>query len=141
MNKSVELTIRGTQWDADGQRSDTHAVYPAVYGEKDGSHYLFYEEVQEAFEKPVKCRMKVADGILELTRRGTFDSVMLFVNGENHPTHYQTPYGSFLMEVRTQQVQVEEREKVICVTADYALFLEEEKLSDCKLEIQIKETK
>lgn len=58
MTEEVSLTIKGVQsFGEDRDSQETKA--DARYFKKGESHYLFYEEVQEGMEEPIKTRVKL----------------------------------------------------------------------------------
>lgn len=139
MNKNVMLTISGLH---SGDETDNGSVETAVgaeYFNQNGTHYLLYEEKEDGFEQVSKNRIKFKDNMLELTRQGLLHTHMIFEEGKNHMTNYQTPYGQMVLGIDTKLVQIEEQEKHIRVIAEYVLEADGEYLSDSRIEINITE--
>lgn len=138
MTKEVELSISGLQWGTDMDQDNIETVVKAEYFQKNDSHYLFYEEIMEGFSKPSKNRIKFKNNILELTRQGLMNTHMVFEENQKHMTNYVTPYGNLLLGIDTKRVCMEEQETCIRVVVEYVLEIEDEPLSQNKIEIQIR---
>ena len=67
MTEEVSLTIKGVQ--SFGEDRDSQEMKAdARYFKKGECRYLFYEEVQEGMEEPVKTRVKLHKNGVELVR-------------------------------------------------------------------------
>ena len=139
MNKNVMLTISGLHNGGETDNGSVETVVAAEYFNKNGTHYLLYEEKEEGFEQVSKNRIKFKDNTLELTRQGLLHTHMIFEEGKTHMTNYRTPYGQMVLGVDTKSVQIEEQEKSIRVIAEYVLEADGEYLSDSRIEISIRE--
>ena len=139
MNKNVMLSISGLHFDGGSESGNLQSVLPAQYFKKNDSHYLIYEEQQEGFAETVKNRIKLKDKLMELTRQGLMRTNMVFEEGKKHMTSYVTPYGNFLLGVETKTMEVQEKENHLSVVVEYALEADGEYLSDCRIELQVKD--
>ena len=110
---------------------------PAKYYERNGSRYLMYEEQQEK-EMTSKNHLRWQGGRVELTRKGSIGTYMVFEKGLRHATEYRTPYGSLLMDVCTENVVVQEKEDRIDICVIYQLEMGGESLSDCRIDMCIR---
>lgn len=137
MTKEVKISVCGRQW---GEGIEENTIETETDGEyycKNGSSYVFYEEVMEECSQPIKTRIKWKQNELELIRQGVVDTRMIFRENQVNVTDYATPYGNLLLGVNTKTVNVEEKEDCIYVFVEYQLELEEEVLSRHKLNIRI----
>ena len=75
---------------------------------------------------------------VELTRQGLVNTHMIFEAGKVHMTDYVTPYGNFLLGIRTERMEMEESEDRICITAEYKIEIGEEPISSNKIQIIIR---
>ncbi|MCH5343517.1 MAG: DUF1934 domain-containing protein [Acetatifactor sp.] len=137
MDRQVKVIIRGLHMGEQSQDSQVETVVLAEYFQKNGSHYLFYQEKLEGFEQPVKNRIKFCPNIMELTRQGAVNVRMIFEAGKTHKSHYVMPYGELLLGIDTKLVTLKEHKDRIRVEVEYALELNGEHLSDNKMEILI----
>lgn len=140
MNKNVMLTISGLHSGAEQDNGSVETAVAAEYFNKNGTHYLLYEEKEEGFEQVSKNRIKFRDNMLELTRQGLLRTCMIFEEGKKHMTSYQTPYGQMILGIDTKKLRIEEQEKSIRVVAEYVLEADGEYLSDSRIEINITES-
>lgn len=136
MTEEVLLTISGLQG---GVKAVAQTETEAQYFQRNGSHYLLYEETIEGFSQPFKSRIKLKDRMLELNRQGAVNIRMIFEAGKTHMTNYTTPYGELVLEISTRKVQVLEKDRELLVLVEYTMETEEGSLGDYRLEISIKE--
>lgn len=139
MNRNVILTISGIHSGAHADNGSMETKVCAEYFEKNGTHYLFYEEREEGQEQVSRNRIKFRENLLELTRQGLLDTHMVFEENKKHMTPYNTPFGQMLLAINTQKVRMERSDEHIRVTAEYTLEADGEYLSDSHIEICIKE--
>lgn len=138
MTKEVLITVRGLQ---NGPQTDGEPIEMTTVGEyyyKNNKHYLLYEEVMEGESNTTKNRIKIAPGMMELTKSGVVNVHMLFEENKKHITHYHTPYGALSMGIDTKQVVIEEEENSMRILATYGLEMNQEFLADCDIEITVK---
>lgn len=147
MTREVQLVINGLHMseladaeDAGREAANVETVSQAQYFKKNDSHYLLYEDMVEGAEQSSQNRIKFKNNMLEITRRGAVSTHMIFEENKKHMINYTTPYGNFLMGIDTGRVQVEETEDTIGVKVEYALEIDGEAFSDCKISITISGT-
>lgn len=138
MKKNVMLAINGLHMDEYEESGAVERLIPAEYYEKNGSHYLFFTEEEEAGQQ-TRTRIKFCANRLELVRQGSIGTHMIFEENKMHMTDYRTPFGSFLLGIKAEKFMVEEREDGIRVTVEYELEMNGRHTSDSKIEICIRE--
>ena len=138
MQKNVILAIKGLHVDAYEESGTVEKLIPAEYYERGGSHYLFFAEEEESGEQ-TKTRMKFGADKLELVRQGSITTRMVFEKSKLHMTDYRTPFGSFLLGIRTEKVLLEEQERMLKVLVQYRLEMNGEHASDSRIELLIRE--
>ena len=137
MTKEVIITICGLQ---NGPQTDGEPIEMTTVGEyyyKNNKHYILYEEVIEGESITTKNRIKVAPGMMELTKNGAVNVHMMFEENKKHITQYYTPYGALSMGIDTKQVVIEEDEDIMRVSAAYGLEMNHEFLANCDIAITI----
>ena len=138
MTKDVIVTICGLQ---NGPQTDGEAIEVVVSGEyfyKNNKHYILYEEVMEGETAPVKNRIKISNGQMELTKNGLVNVHMVFEENVKNITHYQTPYGTLTMGIDAKKVEIKEREDEMDISVLYALEMSEEFVADCNISIHVR---
>ena len=141
MTRDVYISLRGLQFEE--SRTDTEqieTVVPGVYYEKNGRHYVIYDEELEGFEQPVKNTVKFAYPCLELTRRGPVNVRMVFEENKKNTVDYHTPYGTILLGIYTKKIHIAQESDRIVVNVDYSLDIYEEFYAGCKLVMDIRST-
>lgn len=138
MTKEVIITICGLQAGPDADGEPIEMITTGEYYYKNNKHYILYEEVMEGETATNKNRIKIAPGSMELTKSGLVSVHMLFEENQKNVTHYHTPYGTLLMGIDAQKVDIVETENEINVAVDYALELNQEHAADCDIKINIK---
>lgn len=139
MTKEVLISLRGLQFDqSDSDPEKIETIMAGSYYEKNGSHYVLYEEVMEGFSEPVKNRIKFSEHTLELARSGAVNVHMIFEESRKNMTSYQTPYGNILIGIDTRKIHITQESDRIVVDVDYALDVNYEYLADCQIVLDIR---
>lgn len=138
MTKEVIVSICGLQ---NGPETDGEPIEMITAGEyfyKNEKHYILYEEAMEGENQTTKCRIKLAPGLLELSKNGVVNVHMVFEENAKHVTHYYTPYGCLDMGIDTKKVCIEESEDEMHIAVEYALEMNQEFVADCDIKIRVK---
>lgn len=138
MTKEVIVTICGLQ---NGPQTDGEPIEMLVVGEyfyKNNKHYILYEEVMEGDSTPIKNRIKISNGKMELTKSGMVNVHMIFEENVKNITQYHTPYGSMTMGIDGKKIEIKEQEDEISISVLYGLEMNEEFVADCNISIGIK---
>lgn len=135
MTKEVMIRIVGQHKGEDVEQEQLASAAAGVYYEKDGAHYVLFQETQEGFSQPIKSRIKLKGNTLEMTKQGPLNSRMVFQEGVVHNSVYATPYGQFLMGIHTKRFAMEEREDSLRIQVDYALELDDHFIADSRIDI------
>ncbi|MDO4260759.1 MAG: DUF1934 domain-containing protein [Eubacteriales bacterium] len=134
MTKEVMVTLSGLQL-GDGENEVIETVHIGEYYEKDGTHYLFFDELIEGNARPVRNMLKIAPQKLEVRKRGPVSAELVFEEGAVNETAYSIPYGSFLVAVRTTGVRLSVEEEKVELNASYELIVNGEHCSDCDIRV------
>lgn len=139
MTKDVLISLRGLQFDqSDSDVEKIETIMPGNYYEKNGSHYVLYDEIMEGIPEPVKNRIKFSEHGLELTRNGAVNVHMIFEENRKNMTSYNTPYGNILIGIDTRKIHIAQESDRIVVDVDYALDVNYEYLADCQIVLDIR---
>ena len=129
------LTLTGKQRDESGEETVVESRMPADYYEKDGASYILCQELHEDTGETIKNVIKYRDSMLEMTRRGSFRSRMVFEPGRTHRTDYVTPFGTLSLETSTRKAEFVRLDNLIRIRLEYTLASESRFLSDCTLDL------
>ena len=92
MTKDVLVTINGIHT-MDEEDNDVEMVVRGDYYQKNGKHYILYEEVLEGMEETVKNVIKISDSSMDIIKKGAANSHMLFEKNKKNLSCYSTPWG------------------------------------------------
>ena len=141
MNKEVLISIRGLQFEEGTDENKIETITAGDYYKKNDYHYVVYDELTEGFEELTKNIIKFNDRELYLTKHGLVNVHMVFEENKKNITNYVTPYGSILIGIETEKVDLKEEEKRIRVDVLYSLEVNYEHLADCNIVMDIREKK
>lgn len=130
MTKDVKVTIRGLHVGANND--DLKNVHRGKYSEKDGTIYVMYDETDED-GKVTSNMVKIAGDTFELRKKGVASLTTILEKGRIHKTNYVTPFGTFALEFNTKKCHINCHDTGVYVKIEYALAINEEHSSDCKL--------
>ena len=137
MTKEILLSLKGLQMENKEDAQTMETTTPADYYEKNGSHYVLYEEMMEGFTAVTKNRIKFNDSCLEVSKKGLINVQMLFEENKKNMTSYTTPYGNILIGIDTESISVREKENQIRVEVEYTLEANYQYLADCRIEMEL----
>ena len=143
MTKEVLVRISGLQMavnDAEDQGDEPIEIISAgTYFFKNGTHYLFFEEVAEGMQGVTKTQIRLKGAeTLEVIKKGISNMHIVFEKNKNHRCFYKTPFGELNLGICTSQIAVDEAEENINIRADYALDVNYEPLAECTIRINVK---
>ena len=93
MTKDVLITISGVQM-LDDDDEDVEMVTRGDYYQKNGKHYIMYDEQMEGFEGTVKNIIKVSPGSVDIIKKGITSAHMQFEKNKKNLSCYNTSGGS-----------------------------------------------
>lgn len=138
MTKDVLISLCTVQSNlGETQEDRTQTIISGNYYEKNGRHYILYDEVMEGISKAVKTKVKISEDMLEIIRSGPISVRMLFEENKKNVTSYNTPYGNILLGISTKKINVIVQPGIIEVDVDYTLDADGGHLSDCSMNMKI----
>lgn len=143
MTKEVLVSISGLQMAVNETENiedePIEIVSPGTYFFKDGTHYIFFEEVAEGFSEITKAQIRIkGKESLEVIKKGIANMHMVFEKNKTNRCHYKTPFGQLHLGISTSEIALEESEDNINVKAEYALDVDYEPIADCSIRINVK---
>lgn len=99
-------------------------------------HYILYDEIGE--NDINKNLLKISLNKIELNKTGSVKSNMIFETGNENFAPYNTVHGELLMGLRTNELMISEEDEEINAHIEYEMSVNYNKVSDCKLDINIK---
>lgn len=141
MTRDVLLRIKGLQFAEEGTEEPVEVIAPGTYFEKNGKHYIKYEEVMEGFEGTVSNLIKINGNSMEVTRKGIANAHLVFEENKKNLTCYNTPFGNLLVGISATGIEMSTTEDSMDVKVDYALEVNYEHLADCTISMNIQSKK
>lgn len=145
MKKDVLISISGIHYGLTEEienEDPIEIITPATYYLRNGKHYIVYDEMVEGMTGVIKNTVKITgDSKFEMIKSGLTSSRMVFEKGKMNMTNYQTPYGEMLVGILTRDMKVAVEEEHIGVNIFYALDVNGEPLSDCRIQVNVRSLK
>ncbi|MGI6018220.1 MAG: DUF1934 domain-containing protein [Marvinbryantia sp.] len=138
MTKDVLVSIKGLQIIASENEDEVEVVTSGNYLQKNGKHYIRYEEVVEGMDGTIQNLIKLDGDSMEVTRKGLTNTHMIFEKNKKNETYYNTPFGSLLVGISATNIDVKDCLEQINVTVQYALDINYEHMADCTINMNIR---
>jgi len=136
MKKHVLVSISGLQYEIDKDEA-VEVISVGEYYNKNGKHYVLYEEILEEVAGVTNCTIKITDSQIDIIKRGANNVHMVFETNKKNTTYYQTPFGELQIGIYTNQIEVHEEEDKIVADINYGLDINYSFVSDCQIQIKL----
>ncbi len=137
MTKDVLIAIKGMQFQGATDPEEIEVIQRGQYYERNGSHYLLYDEPVEGSSDIIKNRIKFKENEVQVAKKGAVNTTLTFTKNEKNMTNYATPFGNLVIGIDTQRIALDMSEKRMDIKVDYALDINYEFLADCKISIEV----
>lgn len=137
MKKNVVITVTGLQRQMEDDEP-VEVISAGTYMRREDTHYLSYEEADED-GKITKNRIKITPDSLEMTKQGGITTQMIFIKGQKQYACYETPFGELTLGMTTKSLGVTEEKDGLLAELLYDLEVNGAHMSECELNIQVKE--
>ena len=105
MTKDVIVSISGLQMPAEGEAEPVEVITVGDYYQKNGKHYVLYEEVNEGFEGSTKNIIKMQENCIDITKKGVSNVHMVFEKNRKNMSYYGTPFGNLLVGIDAKDIK------------------------------------
>ena len=140
MTKDVLLRIKGLQ-SVEAEEETVEMIAPGIYFERDGKHYIKYDEAVEGTEETIQNLIKVDGSSMEVTKRGVTNAHMVFERNKKNHTYYSTPFGNLLVGISAKDIVLKAAEDSLDIKVEYALEVNYEHLADCTISMNVQSKK
>lgn len=120
MNKKVYVSVVG-ECLVDGELDSTELVTEGEFAQRNGKYLLRYKEQLASDEGECSTIIKIDDKTVVMSRTGMANTQMIFEKGKRHTSHYETPLGSFTINVSCEKMEIGINENGGRVDIDYTL--------------------
>lgn len=105
LEKDVKIIIKGIQSDLmDDEKIEM--ITMGKYYEKNGKTYIVYQDVELNEEQSTKTTVKISDRQVSILRYGTASTHLIFEEGTEHITPYETPFGMVEVLSKTREIDL-----------------------------------
>jgi len=139
VNKDVIISVRGSQVSNDDEESVLEFVTEGKYYKEGQAYYITYNESEVTGMNGTTTTLKVDNGIVTLMRSGSVNSQFIFQQGQKHLSYYDTDYGSFVIGVYTNQVDINVDDNGGEIRVDYQLEIDNNKTGNSDFHMLIRE--
>ncbi len=135
--EEVLIEIKSIQKVGD-QEENVDVIARGTHSIEDGEHLLEYEEFDGETDDKTQNTIRFKEGKAEVLRKGNMTGNLIFEKGEKNETLYSTPFGDLNMDIITNDIQIDEKDKQINLKIVYELYAQNEKVSDHTINVNIK---
>ncbi len=136
MTKDILVSVEGIQFEID-EEEVIEVITSGNYYYKNGKHYILYEERDEQ-QGVTKNRIKIEPNRVEMKKNGAITTNMIFEEGKENITYYNTGFGTLLVQVKTSSIVFLEQEDFIFVKILYSMDVNYAHISNCRVEIKVR---
>ena len=136
MTRDVLITISGIQL-ADGDSNEVEMITAGDYFQKNGSHYILYDEVMEGQNDIIKNTIKIRPEGLDIIKRGSSSVHMTFEKDKKNLSCYATPFEEMMIGINTNDILIAEDEDSLKVRVSYSLDINYQHVSECNINLDI----
>ena len=139
MEKKVIITVSVTQCLDDQEQEDIELMTEGAYEYAGDTGSFRYEESEITGMEGTTTEFQFSPAEVVISRKGTFASRMVFVEGRKNVFLYETPYGSATLGVDTHKITNKLGEHGGELNIDYTLQLDRMMVSRNRFLVKIKE--
>jgi len=142
MSRKFSVSIKGLQsYAGQDENTDIELVSECDFYESDGSYFCNYEESEITGLGGTKTSIEIAKDYVCLTRRGTVNSQMLFMEGRKTTSIYAMPFGELTIDIHTKSLEANITENGGTLKVDYIIDINNLSSGRNTFDIMIKEDK
>ena len=136
MTKDVLITISGVQM-LDEEDMDVEMVTRGDYYQRNGKHYILYDEVMEGFEGTVRNVIKVSPESVDIIKQGAASTRMQFEKNKKNLSCYTTPLGDLMIGIQANRISIDEGQDHLKINVEYFLDINYQHASDCNISVSV----
>ena len=136
MTKDVLITISGVQM-LDEEDADVEMVTRGDYYQKNGKHYILYDEVMEGFDGRVRNVIKISTNSVDIIKKGVASAHMQFEKNKKNLSCYTTPLGDLMIGIQANRISIDEGENHLKIQVEYSLDINYQHASECNISVNV----
>lgn len=131
------VRVKGIQTNDLGEKDSIEMITEGRFFIRKQHYYILYNESKISGMEGTTTSLKIEPRRVTLNRMGTAEYKTTFQEGMLDAGQYVTPYGTMMISVLPSKVEVDLTEKGGSINLEYELQVEQEKISDNRLEIVV----
>lgn len=136
--KNVNVSIKGIQVQ-DGDSSDVELFTEGTLEKRGSKYVLVYNESEVTGLGGTTTMLEIDGEKVSLVRNGTVNNQMIFIKDKKTTSYYETQYGSLIIGVLTDRINVDMGDDGGTVSINYTIDINEEYTGENSFFIDIKE--
>lgn len=136
--KNVNVSIKGIQVQ-DGDSSDVELFTEGTLEKRGSKYVLVYNESEVTGLGGTTTMLEIDGEKVSLVRNGTVNNQMIFIKDKKTTSYYETQYGSLIIGVLTDRINVDMGDSGGTVSINYTIDINEEYTGENSFFIDIKE--
>ena len=120
----VLLTIRGEQYFDDVDPDETKLMTDGEMEVTENGYVLTYRETELTGMEGTTTTFEVVGNRVTLTRSGSVNSQMIFEEGKQHTSLYETPFGELPIDIQTSSLRHKLSERGGIMEIRYAIAVD-----------------
>ncbi|MDO4299514.1 MAG: DUF1934 domain-containing protein [Lachnospiraceae bacterium] len=137
MTEDVLVSVKGLHVTEEAEQNEIETISAGRYYNRNGKHYILYEEAIEGTQELVQSCIKLQNGRMEVRKKGPLQSQMIFERDKKNTSWYYTPYGNMMAGIEVTEMKVSETKDLIEVNVDYSLEMNYEHMADCSIQVKV----
>ncbi len=101
-NAAITLNLKQT---SEGVTDSSELFTRGEFREHGGSYFIDYDESEATGYEGSHVQLRIADGVMTMTRTGTAFTSLVFENGKRHFCQYGTEYGDCMIGISTTDME------------------------------------
>ena len=134
----VVLTIRGEQYYDDMEPDGTELITEGTMEVEEGRILLSYEETELTGMQGTTTCFVVEEKRVTLVRSGSVNSQMVFEEGRQHTSLYETPFGEMAVDIQTAKLLHNLNERGGLMEIKYSIAVEHTVTGRNRFKIRVK---
>ena len=124
-NDNVIISIKGSQVNAESGPEEMELVTPGrLVRDAQGRYTISYEESELTGLEGTTTVLQIEGGRVTLLREGSVNSQMVFEEGRQHTSLYETPYGELSVDIQTSALRHNLSERGGLLEIKYSIAVE-----------------
>ena len=121
----------------DADEADVEMVTRGDYYQKNGKHYILYDEVMEGFNGRVRNVIKISPDSVDIIKKGAASAHMQFEKNKKNLSCYTTPLGDLMIGIHTNRISIDEGQDRLKINVEYSLDINYQHASECSISVNV----